>query len=78
MDKDVNGVIVPYKSTFFAVAVCECVFVSVLLLSVFSVKFFYPKTYKKAKNWYKENITVDMNISEFIKEARDENKDIRD
>ena len=78
LDKDVNAIVIPYKSTFFSVAICECVLAALLVLSAFGIKFFLPKTYKQAKKWYVENITVDINISEFIKEANNENQDIRD
>ena len=76
MDKEVNDIVIPYKSTFFAVAICECVLAAVLILSAFGIKLFLPKTYSQAKKWYAENITVDINISEFIKEANNENQDI--
>lgn len=77
MDKEVNDIVIPYKSTFFSVAICECVLAALLVLSAFGIKFFSTKTYKQAKKWYVENITVDINISEFIKEASNENQDIR-
>ena len=77
MDKEVNDIVIPYKSTFFAVAICECVLAVLLILSALGIKFFLPKTYRQAKKWYVENIMVDINISEFIKEVNSENQDIR-
>ena len=63
----------PYKSTFFAVVVCECVLALLLILTALSMKFFFPKSFSAAKKWYIKNITVDTNIKNFMEEIKDEN-----
>lgn len=65
--------IIPYKSNFLSVAVCECVLATLLILSVLTLKFFFPKTYNSAKQWYTENAMVDIDIERFINEAENEN-----
>ena len=72
MDKYESDMI-PYKSTFFAVAVCECVLAVLLILTAITMKFFFRKSFAAAKDWYTKNARIDTNISEFIKEVNGEN-----
>ncbi|MBO7519823.1 MAG: hypothetical protein J6T73_03505 [Clostridia bacterium] len=72
MDEDVTRVTEPYKSKFFAVVLCECVLAVLVILTVLAVKFFMPKTFKSAKKWYLDNVTVDTSAEEIIKGAYDE------
>ena len=43
-----------------------------MILTVLAVKFFMPKTFKSAKKWYLDNVTVDTSAEEIIKGAYDE------
>ena len=72
MDEDVTRVTEPYKSKFFAVILCECILAVLLILTVLSVRFFMPKTFKKAKKWYLQNMTVDTSAEDIIKGAYNE------
>ena len=67
MDKDATRVITPYKSKFFAVILCECVLAALIILTVLTLKFFMPKTFKEAKEWYNQNVTVDTSAEEIVK-----------
>lgn len=69
--------IIPYKSTFFSVSICECILALLLIISAFTMKFFFPKSFSAAKEWYNKNAKVDTNVSEFIKEVTDENTTVR-
>ena len=65
--------IIPYKSTFLGVSICECVLAILLILLVFALKFIFPKTYTAAREWYIENAMVDTDINGLINEAENEN-----
>lgn len=60
------------KSMFFSVVLCESILALILVLTTLSAKYFFKKPYKEAKKWYIENIMIDIDIEELIKEARDE------
>ncbi|MBO4432045.1 MAG: hypothetical protein J5852_00790 [Clostridia bacterium] len=74
MDGDVNSVITPYKSKFFATVLCECILALLIIATVFTLKFFMPKTFKSAKKWYLENITQDTSAEEIVKGVYNETK----
>ena len=67
MDEDVSRVITPYKSKFFAILTCECILAVLIIGVVLAVKFFMPETFKEAKEWYRQNVTVDTSVQEIIK-----------
>lgn len=72
MDEDVSRVITPYKSRFFATVLCECILAALIILTALTLKFFMPDTFKSAKKWYDQNITVDTDVEEIIKGVYDE------
>lgn len=57
------------KDVFFSVAVTQSVLAVILIVCILIIKFFFKGQYKDIKKWYSDNMTVDTNISEIVKEA---------
>ena len=60
------------KNVFYGVALCESILAILLILTLLTSKYFFKKPYKEMKKWYRENIMVDTDISQFIEEAKNE------
>lgn len=51
---------------FVPCVICETVLVIIILLTMLSLKFFAPKTFKDCKKWYVKYLLDDTKISEVI------------
>lgn len=56
------------KSTFFAVILCECILAILIIAGALGLKFFMPKTYAAAKQWYEKNLTPDTSVTDITDE----------
>ncbi len=56
-----------FWNAYVKMLIVEGVAALVIIISVLTVKFFFKDTYKNLSEWYKENVLVDIDISEVIK-----------
>ena len=53
---------------FYKVIILQAVCVLLIILSVLAVKYFYKSEFKKVQAFYYENIAVDTDINEVLKD----------
>ncbi len=56
----------------YKIVVTQVICVSLILLSVLVVKYFFKSTYKELKDFYEIYICDDTNVEEVLKEGLDE------
>ncbi len=60
------------ENMFFKVALAESILAVLIIISVLITRFFFKSSYKAVKNWYLNNMTADIDISEIVKGAENE------
>lgn len=61
MEKDKTDV-------YVKIIILQCIFVFVVIASVFIVKYFFKGTFNNLKQWYTDNVAVDTDIYEVLGE----------
>ena len=61
MEKDKTDV-------YVKIIILQCIFVFVVIASVFIVKYFFKGTFNNLKQWYTDNVAVDTEIYEVLGE----------
>ena len=54
------------KNYISRITLTQCICMIIILLSIFTVKYFFKGTYNELKEWYKENICIDTDINEVL------------
>lgn len=54
------------KSVFLKIISAQCIFVTVLLLSILIIKFTWSNGFGKIQKWYTKNLTTDTRVSEVL------------
>mgnify|MGYP000848705015 FL=1 len=52
---------------FCRIVICEAVVISLILLSVITLKYFFKPEFKKAQDFYKKYFLNDTSVSEVLK-----------
>ena len=54
---------------FVKIIILQCIFVFVIIASVFFVKYFFKGTFNDLKQWYGDNVAADTDIYEVLGET---------
>lgn len=57
------------RDMFVPIIITQAICITLLLLTVLAVKFFFEGTYKEVKEWYGENVLIDTDINEVLSEG---------
>ncbi len=64
---DEKDILNPEKGgAFFGIIITEAILVLIILITLFTAKYFFKGTFEKIKDWYEINICADTDTNEVI------------